>query len=57
MPLTWGHFHDRLFALINVKCSRLYSQLAILGVQLFRISYSSLLVIMYFANADMELTN
>jgi len=32
MALTWGHFHERIFSHFGIKCSRIYTQLAILGV-------------------------
>ena len=35
VALTWGHFHERIFAHLNIRCSRVYSQLAILGVRMF----------------------
>ena len=57
MAYAWGHFHERLFALVNIKCSRIYSQLAIIGVLLFQLSYSSVLEIIYSVNQEQELIN
>lgn len=34
MALCWGHWHDRIFAHFGVKCNRVYTQVAILGVPL-----------------------
>jgi len=31
----WGHWHHRIFGSIGLKCSKLYTQLAIVGVQMF----------------------
>ena len=32
MAASWGHWHDRIFSHFGIRCSRLYTQLAILGV-------------------------
>ena len=32
VALSWGHWHDRIFAHFGIKGNRIYTQLAILGV-------------------------
>ncbi len=38
MALSWGHWHNRIFGHFGIKISKIYTQLAILGV--LRILYS-----------------
>jgi hypothetical protein len=32
MALSWGHWHNRIFANFGIKFNKIYTQLAILGV-------------------------
>lgn len=32
LALSWGHWHDRVFGYFGIKCKRIYTQLAIVGV-------------------------
>jgi hypothetical protein len=40
MALTWGHFHERIFSHFGIKCSKIYTQLAILGVSNISLRHS-----------------
>jgi len=33
VAFSWGHWHDRTLAHFGIKCSRIYTQLVILGVE------------------------
>jgi hypothetical protein len=54
MALTWGHFHERIFSHLGIKCNRIYTQLAILGVFIILQRHSSLQAITYSVNHVME---
>jgi len=41
MAFSWGHWHDRIFSHFGLKCKRLYTQLAILGVTIKLLRSSS----------------
>ena len=41
MALSWGHWHNRIFAHFGIKCNKIYTQLAILGVNHILFSPSS----------------
>lgn len=32
LAVAWGHWHYRIFAHLGLRCSKIYTQLAILGV-------------------------
>ena len=32
LALSWGHWHHKIFGYYGIKCNKLYTQLAILGV-------------------------
>ena len=34
LAFSWGHWHERIFGTFGIRCNRLYTQLAILGVRL-----------------------
>jgi hypothetical protein len=42
VALTWGHFHERIFGQFGIKCNKIYTQLAILGVKLIKIRFQLL---------------
>jgi hypothetical protein len=46
LAFTWGHFHERIFGQFGIKCNRIYTQLAILGVLLIKNRFQSLWEIM-----------
>lgn len=32
LAFTWGHWHHKIFGYYGIKCNKIYTQLAILGV-------------------------
>lgn len=34
LAFAWGHWHDRIFANFGIRCSRLYTQAAIIAVSI-----------------------
>ena len=57
VALTWGHFHQRVMSHFSIRCSKLYSQLFILGVCLLIFRVSSRLEITWLALKDLEPTS
>jgi hypothetical protein len=34
IAVSWGHWHYKIFNKLGIKCNKIYTQLAILGVNL-----------------------